>query len=400
MHDLLVIGGGPAGATCARRAAEKGLDVVLVEKAMHPREKPCGGALSPRAIDLLDFDISHLFEREYQAALVHSPTGKQTVLTRDGFKGYLIQRSKFDEFLLNKAAEAGVEVVEGIEVVAIEQLRKSIRALGIGESYKAHLLVGADGINGISGKHLRIRSKWESDRVAVCIKAEARMDPLEIERIMTSTVERGMTVLDLYFGLVELGYGWCFPLHDSLNIGIGCRVDKAQGLHDKWEKFISLIERTKGCKLDITGKTSARVPVGGLKMRYVARRSMLIGDAAGLASSVSGEGISYAIESGILAADVAVDAVREKSTIQITKYEQRLKQGLLKELKETRDITRILFKSKENIDLICEIADDDSVMREYLMDILARVKPYSNLWNKIRRRMLLYHPLKAIKLGL
>jgi geranylgeranyl reductase family protein len=399
MHDLLVIGGGPAGATCARRAAEKGLDVVLIEKAIHPREKPCGGALSPRAIDLLDFDISHLFEREYQAALVHTPAGKQTVLTRDGFKGYLIQRSKFDDFLLKKASEAGVEVIQGTEIVAIEQLRKSIRALGIGESYKAHLLVGADGVNGITSKNLRIRSKWDSDSVAVCIKAEVPMDPSDIEQLMTSDKGNGLTVLDLFFGRVEWGYGWCFPLRESLNIGIGCRVDKAQGLHNKWEGFISYVEKTKRCKLVVTGKTSARVPTGGLTGRYVARRSMLIGDAAGLVSSASGEGISYAIESGILAADVAVDAVREKSAIQITKYEQRLKQGILSELKEMRDITRILFKSDANIDLICGVADDDPVMREYLMDILARVNPYTNLWNQIRKRMILHHPLKAIKLG-
>jgi len=400
MHDLLVIGGGPAGATCARRAAEKGLDVVLVEKAVHPREKPCGGALSPRVIDLLDFDVSHLFEREYQGALLHTPAGKQTVLTHDGFKGYLIQRSKFDDFLVKKAIEAGVEVIQGIEVVAIEQLRTGIRALGVGDSYKAHILVGADGVNGITSKQLRIRDKWDSDSVALCINAEVPMNPSDIEQVMAPKGDHSLTVLDLYFGLVELGYGWCFPLRESLNIGIGCRADKAQGLRDKWERLISHIEKTKGCKLEIAGEKSARVPAGGVNGRYVARRSMLIGDAAGLASPVSGEGISYAIESGILAADVAFDAVREKSSVRITSYEQKLKEGLLRELKMMRSITSILYKSNANIELICRIANEDSVMREYLTDILARVKPNADLWNQVRKRMFLHHPLMAIRLGL
>jgi flavin-dependent dehydrogenase len=261
-------------------------------------------------------------------------------------------------------------------------------------------LVGADGINGITSKHLRIRDKWDLNSVALCINAEVPMDPSDIERVMFPKGEHGLTVLDLYFGLVEFGYGWCFPLRESLNIGIGCRGDKAQGLGDKWEKLISHIEKTKGCKLEIAEKQSARVPAGGLTGRYVARRSMLIGDAAGLASPVSGEGISYAIESGILAADVAFDAVREKSSVRITSYEQKLKEGLLRELKMMRSITSILYKSNANIELICRIANEDSVMREYLTDILARVKPNADLWNQVRKRMLLHHPLMAIRLGL
>jgi len=398
LYDLLVIGGGPAGATCARRAAEKGLDVILIEKSVHPREKPCGGALSPRAVDLLDFDISHLFEREYQAALLHTPDGKQTVLTRDGFKGYLIQRRRFDDFLLKKAIEAGAEVIQGTEVVAIEQLRKGIRALGVGESYKAHLLVGADGVNGITSNQLRIRDRWDPNSVAVCINAEVPTDPSHIELVTTHKEGRGLTVLNLYFGLVELGYGWCFPLRESLNIGIGCRMDKAQGLRHKWERFITLIEKTVGCKLDITGEVATRVPFGGLAGRYVTRRSMLIGDAAGLASPISGEGISYAIESGILAADIAFNSVSEKSSGLIIHYEQRLKQGIIRELKELRSLAKILYKSNTNIELLCKIAKEDALMREYMTDILARAKPNADIWNRILKRMLLHHPLKAIRL--
>jgi geranylgeranyl reductase family protein len=400
MHDLLVIGGGPAGATCARRAAEKGLDVVLLEKATHPREKPCGGALSPRAIELLDFDVSHLFEREYQAALIHTPAGKTTALTHKGFKGYLIQRSKFDEFLLKKARDAGVEVIQGTEVVAIEQLRRGIRALCVGESYKAHLLVGADGVNGITSKQLKIRDKWNSKEVAICIKAEAPMDSSEIERVISSDRLRTLAVIDLYFGLVEVGYGWCFPLRTSLNIGIGCRVDKANAIRDKWDQLILHIEKTKKCKLKMVGRTTARVPFGGLMDRHIARRSMLIGDAAGLVSSLSGEGISYAIESGILSANVAIETVREKSPSHIAKYEEVLKQELLGELNDMRVLARILYRSKANLELISEIANEDPVMREYMTDILARAKSHPNLWYQIRKRMLLHHPLKAVRFGL
>ena len=133
---------------------------------------------------------------------------------------------------------------------------------------------------------------------------------------------------------------------------------------------------------------------------YVARRSMLVGDAAGLVSPISGEGISYAIESGILAAVVAFNAVKNKSATYIFEYEKKLKQQVLRELKDMRNLARILYKSSANIELICTIADEDSVMREYLTDIVAREKSINDLWNKLRKRMLLHHPLKAIRLGL
>lgn len=399
MHDLLVIGGGPAGATCARRAAQRGLDVVLIEKAVHPREKVCGGCLSPRTTDLLDFDISHLFEREFHAALVHTPT-RRSVLTRDGFRGHLIRRSAFDEFLLRKAHEAGVEIVQGTRIIAIEQLRKGIRALGIGESYRAHLLVGADGVNGIASKELRIRNGWRPDSVAVCIKAEVQMDPSDIDRLFTHKEGHGQTIIDLFYGHIEFGYGWCFPYYDTLNIGIGCRMDKAGCLRDRWKNLISYVEKTKGLHLTVTGTTSARVPFCGSVGRYVARRSMLIGDAAGLVSPVSGEGISYAIESGIIAADVAFETVKDRTPAHIVEYEQRLERGLLRELRELKWVAGILYRSNTNVDLICAIVDEDPLMREYMTDLLARTRPQRSLMGQIRKRMLLKHPLKAIRLGL
>jgi geranylgeranyl reductase family protein len=399
MHDLLVIGGGPAGATCARRAAEGGLDVVLIEKDVHPRDKPCGGALSPRAIELLGFDIKDAIERVFHAALVYTPTGKKTILTRDGFEACLVNRSEFDRILLERARQAGVEVVQGTKIVAIEQLRKGIRALSVGDSYKGHLLVGADGVNGITGRRLGIRKRWEPKSVALCLNAEFPAESADIESVMTIKGYE-QNVINLFYGLVNTGYGWCFPKRESLNIGIGCRMDSAANLRYKWNSLIKLIERSKNIKLGISKKTSARVPLGGWKDRVIARRAMLIGDAAGLVSPVSGEGISYAIESGLLAAEIACETVAEESPLHLMEYEQRLRHGLVRELKTLRTFARVIYRTRGNIDLLCGIAESDSVIREYMTDILARTKPDSDIMSKIRNRMLLRHPVKSIRLGL
>jgi len=395
----LVIGGGPGGATCARQAALNGLDVVLVEKEQHPRAKPCGGALGPQTIAALDFDISHLVEREFNAAIVHRPSGKQSMITREDLRGCLVKRHEFDSYLIDKAEEAGAVIVQNNEIVAIEQLRSGIRALGVGDSYKAQLLVGADGVNGVSMKQLDIRQRWSTEDVAVCINAEVPLDSKEIERVMFNEKESSLSFIDLYYGLIEWGYGWCFPNRESLNIGIGCRLDKARGLRAKWEQFLSKIAADKDIKIKITNKTSARVPLGGSPSRIIGRRTMLIGDAAGLVSAISGEGISYAIESGILAADIAAEAIHDKSPVHIVEYDRRMKKQLIGELNDLRFLAGIMYKSEKNLEMLFDIIDDDQMMSGYFADIFTRVTPFSELKMKIAKRLLSRHPLKAIKLG-
>ncbi|MFX1560181.1 MAG: NAD(P)/FAD-dependent oxidoreductase, partial [Promethearchaeota archaeon] len=320
MHDLTVVGGGPAGATCARIAAEAGLDVVLIEKAQHPREKPCGGALGPQAIQSLDFDISSVIERTFNAAVIHTPSGRVVTLTSKELVGHIVTRVKFDAYLLQKAKEAGVEIVQGVEVVGLEQLRSGLRALVVGDSYKSHLLVGADGVNGIIAKELGIREKWTPKQVGVCMKAEVPMSSADVESIMATHAVDRSPAIELYFGLVSWGYGWCFPKKEGFNIGIGCRADKLNNLQRIWEEFVALLEREKGTELDVSSSVSYRVPLGGMLKRCIARRSMLIGDAAGLVSPLTGEGISYAIQSGKLAAKVASETVSMKNPLHVQEY--------------------------------------------------------------------------------
>jgi flavin-dependent dehydrogenase len=185
-----------------------------------------------------------------------------------------------------------------------------------------------------------------------------------------------------------------------LNIGLGCRLDKAKGLRDKWEPFLIKMAQDKDIQITVTKKTSARVPVGGNKGRIIGRRSMLIGDAAGLVSAVSGEGISFAIESGNLAADVATEAIKEKSPVHIVEYDRRMKKQYLQELKDLRFLAGIIYKSDNNLELILDILDRDQSLSDYITDIFARISPNSKMKYKITKRLLAKHPLKAIRLGL
>ena len=399
MYDLTVVGGGPAGATCARRAAEAGLDVVLLEKAHHPREKPCGGALGPHTIRNLDLDISSIIDRIFNAAVIRTPAGKKVVLTNEHLKGYIVTRSQFDSFLLQKASDAGAEVIQGVEIVGLEQLRSGTRALAIGDSYKSHLLVGADGVNGIIARELGVRSKWSPEQVALCYTANVPMSSSDVESVMVTHGEERSPAIELYFGLVSWGYGWCFPKKNGFNIGIGCRLDKQENLQKKWDEFIALIEAEKGIDLDVSRKVSYRVPLGERLHRCIARRSMLIGDAAGLVSPLTGEGISYAIQSGALAAKIASETVELKSPLHVIEYDNQLKATVGQELKYTRWLAGILHKSHNHMELLFQIVAKDPVMRRYVTDFVSRATPLSDVKVQIGKRLLSKHPLQALKLG-
>ncbi|MHA2143593.1 MAG: geranylgeranyl reductase family protein [Candidatus Thorarchaeota archaeon] len=398
MHDLVVVGGGPAGASCARIAALGGLDVLLIEKDVFPRDKLCAGALTQRVAGLLDFEIDPVVEQRFSGGRVYSSSGECLEIRRNDYSGYLVKRAVFDNYLLGKAKDAGVEVMEGSKAVAVEQIRSGVRVLTHGNSFKTRLLVGADGVNGIVAEQVGIRTGWKSETVALCIAADIPVDGEEIKRCMSMSDSDDLIALDLHFGILEMGYGWCFPKKDELNIGIGCRIDKAANLRDLWEGFVKRVEDQKGMRFKLSGYGAFRVPFGAPKSAFVARRTMLVGDAAGLVSPISGEGIFYAIKSGQLAASVACESAGKKLPYHVMTYGNLIRKTLLKELFAAEYFAKMMYKSIRNMDLVIQIARNDPVMREYIIDFMAGTRPLEQIKRNIMKRMTTRHPLKAIKL--
>jgi geranylgeranyl reductase family protein len=400
MYDLIVVGGGPAGATCARRAAQHGLRVVLLEKTTHPRPKLCGGATNPRIHDLVDFDLTSVLERTFHAASIFAPSGRRVDCIRQDVSGHTIKRLDFDYFLIKKAKEAGVEVTQESPVVGIEQIKTGIRALVPGDSYKCRLLVGADGVNSTIAKECGIRSKWSSEKIGLCIAADVPIDPRELKRIMAVPNANDFLAIELYFGILNWGYAWCFPKTDEISIGVGCRLDKAINLREAWKIFVKRIEDSKEIKFDISKKSAFRVPLGGPESRLVTRRTMLVGDAAGLVSPITGEGIYYAMASGIIAADVAKETVDLKQPRHVWEYEQRIQKSIGAELESAKSIAGILYKSKKNLETVCRIASKDPVMRDLMIDFVIGARGAQKSRLSLAKRLLRHHPIDAVRLGL
>ena len=292
--DVVVVGGGPAGSTCAWRLRAAGFDVVVLDRAVFPRDKVCAGWITPAVVDALGLDLDEYAQGRVLQPITRFRTGIIGGPTVDTAYGrpvsYGILRCEFDSYLLRRS---GARVPPGMGVDRIERVDGEWTLDG---KVRAPLLVGAGGHFCPVARDLGARRERTALVVAQEVELPLRPDQAAAVRVRADTPE-------LYFCRDLKGYGWCFRKGDHLNVGLG-RLDR-QGLAGHVAAFRD--------RLIAEGRVPADLPArwkGHAYLLYEARRPrlvddgvLLVGDAAGLAYSASGEGIRPAVESGLLAAD-------------------------------------------------------------------------------------------------
>lgn len=325
MHDLVVIGGGPAGSSAARRAAELGLQVLLVEKEQFPRFKACGGALSARAESFLGFDVpAWIRERDIYGARVHYKG--QVAEAHSHYRvATLVTRSVFDSFLLDKAVEVGVSLDMGSAVMKLEERSEFVQVHTERGQILARFVIVAEGAQGILQ---RVVQGAERPARYACLMTEIPVSEDESDRPM-----------DIYFGVAPRGYGWLFPHRDYVSVGVGGLATRHQGLREVMSAFL----QANG----FCGEYKLRghiVPVGGVKRSLHSQRVLLAGDAAGFVDAFLGEGIAYAIRSGQIAAAVVGQSLAAKSLEVIREYPKQCAAGFGDDLRQALLLAELVHR--------------------------------------------------------
>jgi geranylgeranyl reductase family protein len=297
--DVLIVGGGPAGSSCAWKLRESGLKVAILDKQRFPRDKVCGGWITPAVLDELAIDAA-----EYERGRVLQPiTGFRTsciggpvVETLYGRPiSYGIRRYEFDDYLLKRS---GATLYEG---VALKQLERTASHWVVNGQISTRILIGAGGTFCPVARFLGAKVNRE-----IVVTAQ------EAELVMNDSQLAGCTIRatlpELYFCSDLKGYGWCFRKQNVLNVGLG-RLDP-HGLSRHAAEFVQYLRAEGRLSPEIAPALAGHAyALYGCTSRQVAGDGiLLIGDAAGVAYAQSGEGIRPAIESGLMAAKVVLAA--------------------------------------------------------------------------------------------
>ena len=305
-RDIIVIGGGPAGAAAAIQAARHGINVTVFEKAEHGRDKVCGDGLTPRAVGALN-DLGIQLDQAHRIRGLRMIAGKKVreldwpATSRFPSHGAVWPRRQLDTALMDEASRAGAETIFGTEV--LPKLDSEGRCVGVqvgNEVWTADLVVLAAGAQGKAARLLGAeRDPNEPFGLAIRTYAETpRHSDAHIEACLTLKDENGTAVP---------GYGWLFPAGDgTVNIGCGAlstmKGFKSLNLNKLYDAYRDQMADSWDLGPYLERPRAWRLPMSAQKRHgdgWVA-----IGDAAGLVNPMNGEGIDYGLETGMLIADL------------------------------------------------------------------------------------------------
>ncbi|MFP3952463.1 MAG: NAD(P)/FAD-dependent oxidoreductase [Candidatus Bathyarchaeia archaeon] len=389
IYDLVVVGGGPSGSSCAEKCAEKGLDVVLLEKGGRNRYKSCGGGISIQTVELLGGIPKDVIERRGKVELrsVNSHYVNRDEKLYGGRTGYMVYRSVFDQWLRDKAEESGATVSHESEVKIIERHDDHYKAiLKNGGSIKGRCIVVAVGMNASFLEKLGL----EVPKALLAVQREYR---LKEELVDERFGDYG--VLSFNSKYSSRGYAWAFPKRSGVTVGVG---DKPVFGRDLIKRLEIIVEKDPYISRKLASAEETEINGVHLSSHLVPYKvtdttyddgMLVIGDSAGFADPYSYEGISYGIMSGNLAAETLYYAMEKgdysRETLSLFKdkwsaeiYEPWIKySGKLAEMVyENKDMDYIMDK-------IFELANENDEVGMALSDLISGIVDSKTAYNRL-----------------
>ncbi len=324
--DAVVIGAGPAGATAARRLSAAGASTLLIEKQALPRYKACGGGVPARTIQLLDdLDISPVSEGYVDTIDISRLGRHQFRKTSDQPLAWMVMRDRFDQFLTDIAVEAGACIQDKTPVQSITTRAQHYDLETPAGTVRARHIIAADGATGPTARWLNIGA------------APTRSAAYEVEvAAPRPALEHWHGAANVDIGYRPWGYGWVFPKAGKLSVGVVNAPKRGRSIRKHTDRYLERLGLSAAEVIKVQGhpiryRRSSREPVA-------AGRTLLLGDAAGLADEFTAEGIAYAVHSANLAAEALLTSDEPAAV-----YTRSINQEIQPELNAARTISRLYY---------------------------------------------------------
>jgi geranylgeranyl reductase family protein len=406
IHDVIVVGAGPAGATAARTLAERGVRTLLIDRATFPRSKPCGGAITARALirfPHLRSALHRISTHWISKVTLQGPNGRSAEM-RSGSPAVLtIRRVEFDALLVALARQKGVELLDGTEIhhAREDDAGVQLQTRG-GRVFTARMVIAADGVHGVIARRLHLSGGWRREALAVDLMEETPNTYLHATDPDCLWVSYGFPASSVG-GPASLceGYAYVFPKQTHVNVGIGYLSSRYRTAfrgraYALQRGLIDLLIRDGVLAGESRSEhfTPFVLPVGGPIRRTGTRRVLVAGDAGGFVNGFTAEGIYYAMVSGDLAATAAADALGNGVAAHRS-YRAMWKAEIGGELEESVALQRFFFTNPSRIDALVAGASD----RSGLVDAITRWAAGSDGYSDLRRLIVRRNPAVGIVLG-
>ncbi len=381
MYDVIVIGGGPSGSNAARKAAELGLDVILYDKKKFPRVKPCGGALSLRTYNIVGENAKSKVNSRIDGAVVFSP--KKLRVEHWEHYGYMVVRKEFDHAMLNDAKAAGAKIVEECPIISYKQFKDHVEVETCNGVESAKYLIVARGVRPLPHEDVSQR-RWTKQMLAQTFESETK-----VSKDISDSIVDGKHPLMIYFGVVETGYGWLFPKDGYLNIGVGLSVSPNIRAIDVYNDFVKYLYESGTIPEDVklSKPLSHPIPFNKPLEPTVIDRVLYVGDAAGFVSPVTGEGMFYAVTSGLVAAEAikkSIETGEMPGTYYVPAWREAFGDDLIKYGLYIRDF---VYKSISQQERLIRLAHSDPKLMKIVSDMIMGKITYEEAKRKVLRRI-------------